>query len=64
MKKQSPEEMTRRINEIWEQVYIYRECRSCGELLVAVSNLFGLLYYDFGVEFPPTIPPREADFEF
>ena len=64
MKRMHPTEMTRCINEIWEQVYIYRECRSYGELLEAVYNLYGLLHDDFGVEFPPYDCPREDSFDF
>lgn len=60
-KKMSPEEMTRRVNEIIDQAWIYREAQSYGELMVAAYNLYGLLYYDFGVEHPTYDYPCKAD---
>ena len=64
MEKLSPKEMTRCVDEIFDQAWRYREAQSYGELMVAAYNLFGLLHYDFGVEFPPPRFPREADFDF
>ena len=61
MEKLSPTEMTRRIYEIMDQAWIYREAQSYGELMVAAYNLYGLLYYDFGVEFPTYDYPCNAD---
>lgn len=32
--------------------------------MMAAYNLFGMLHFDFGVEFPPPHSPREANFDF
>lgn len=64
MEKLSPTEMTRRIYEIIDQTWEYREVQSYRELMMAAYNLFGMLHFDFGVEFPPPHSPREANFDF